>query len=110
LSFTAAGVGDRDLHVDVLAPGGEAERLAAHLGKLVREHLQREGLGGHGAEDVAGKGLVVLDPGLAHQARVGRQAPDVGLGVKVQDARPVGAIGVQLDREFWEGLHRRIRD
>jgi hypothetical protein len=33
----AFGVRDRDLHVDVIAPRGDLERLALHLGKIVGE-------------------------------------------------------------------------
>ena len=36
----AAGVGHRNLDVDVLAPGGDLQRLPLHLVELVGEHLE----------------------------------------------------------------------
>ena len=95
----AARIGDGDLDVDVLAPAGELERLALHLREFVGKDLEGDGLGGDGLEDVLGEGLVILDAGLLHQGGVGGEALDVGLGVEVEDAGLVGAVGVDLDLE-----------
>jgi len=95
----AAGVGDRDLGVNVGAPAVDLEGLALHLDEVVGEDFERDGFRGDGLEDVLGEGLVVADPGLLHQARVRRQALDVGLGVKIENAGPVRAVGVEMNGE-----------
>ena len=40
----AGRVGDRDLHVDVVAEVAKAQRLALHLGEVVGDHLERDRL------------------------------------------------------------------
>ena len=68
------GVGDRDLHVDVVAPGRDLARLALHLVEVVGEDLERDRPVGDDLEHLAGERLVVVDARLAHQRRVGREA------------------------------------
>ncbi len=65
----APGVGDRDLHVDVRAPGRDLARLPLHLVELVGEDLERDRPIGNGREDLLGEAPVVGDAGLPHQRR-----------------------------------------
>ena len=46
------GVTDRDLDVDVIAPGGNAPGLILHFVQLVGENFERDGPVGNGHEDL----------------------------------------------------------
>ena len=70
----AARVGDRNLDVDVLAPGRDEPGLPLHLVELVGEHLERDRTVGDGGENVARESCVIGDSGLAHQRGVGGEA------------------------------------
>jgi hypothetical protein len=93
-------IGDGDLHVDVLAPGGDFVGLAFHFGEVVGKDLEGNGFVGDDFEDVFGESAVVRDSGLAHEGGVGGEAGDVGLAGHFEHAGFVGAIGEDLDSKF----------
>ena len=69
--------------------------------------FEGDGFGGDALENVFGEGLVVGDADLLHEGGVGGEALDVGLGVEIEDAGFIGAVGVDLDFEVEEVFHGR---
>jgi hypothetical protein len=104
----AAGVGHRQLDVDVAAPRGDLAGLGDHLRDIVGEHLERDVAVGHGGDEIAGIGLVVRHAGLLEQRRVGGEAADPRLLRHVHDLRLVGAVGEELDLETGKLRHVRL--
>ncbi len=104
----APGVRDGNLDVNVLLPVADFQRLPAHLGELVGEHLEGDRLVRDDFEHALGERLVVGDADLFHQGRVGGQPLDVRLSVEVDDALAVRAVGENFDGEIDQqiGAHK----
>ena len=58
----------------------------------------------HG-QHLAREGLVVADPGLSHQRRIGGEALDHGIFRHLDDALVVGTVGENLDLEIGNPAH-----
>src|SRR3712207_9512237 len=67
--------------------------LTLHLGEVVAEDCEADGLVADGREDVLREGAVVGDAGLAHQRGVGGEAGDERLARHLQHAGAVGRSG-----------------
>ena len=96
----AAGIRDGNFDVDVFLPGRNLERLTPHLGKLIREDLERNGFILDRLENLPGERFVIRDPGFLHQGRIRGQALDQRVPVKAEHARLVGAIGEEFYAKF----------
>ena len=79
----APGVGDGNLHINVGAPGVDQAGLPLHFVEIVGENLKGDGAVADDRQDVVGKGLIVGDVRLAHQSRVGGEAPDGGIRIEL---------------------------
>jgi len=99
-------VGDRDLDVDVPAPGGDLPRLHFHLAEIVGENFERDRPVRNRREHVARKGLVIGDSRLLHQRRVGGEPFDHRIRRHFPHAGEVRAIGEQLHLQFLESAQR----
>jgi len=91
------GVGDRNLHVYVLAPTGNDLRLTAHLREVVCEHLQRNGMFSDVLQQFSGEPLIVGDTGLAHERRIRGEALYQWVLRHLQDACNLCPIGIHVD-------------
>ena len=81
--------------------------MCLHAFDVVGEDLERDRAVGNSAKQLAAKGFVVEDAGLAHQGGVGGESLDPGIGVKCDDAFEVGAVAEEFDSEvlnFRQGL------
>jgi hypothetical protein len=81
--------------------------LALHLGEVIRQHLEAHRLAGDGRENVPGEIAVIGNARLAHQRRIGGQAADIGPGMQIQHARPVGAVGENPHAQIGQRNHGR---
>src|SRR5262249_38753231 len=88
----ASGVRNGNLHVDVLAPRGNLDRLALHFRELVREHLERDRTVRHSRDYLFGELAVVRDAGLPHARRVPREPLYVRLAIKRHHAIELRAV------------------
>ena len=101
----AAGVGDRNLDVDVRPPRRDLPRLPLHFVEFVGEDLERDGPVGDRFEDLAREAAVVADARLAHEGRVGGEAFDERLAVHLQHAGFVRPVGKQLHLQIIDLRH-----
>src|SRR5204863_3468579 len=102
----AARVRHRNFDVDVFAPRGDLARLPLHLLELVGEDFEGEGPVGDGGDDRPGEAAVVGQPRLVHESGVGGEAFDVRLGVHLEHAGFLRAVGEELDLEVFHSFHR----
>jgi len=95
-----------ELDVNVRSPGRDLERLPLHLVEIVGKHLERDRPIRNDLQNLQRKGLIVNDPSLAHECRIGREALDPGLCGQTLYGFKVGAVGENLDLEGGEPAHQ----
>ena len=101
----ALGVGDRNLDIDVAAPGGDLARLPFHGRKIVGEHLEGNRAIGNESQHFQREFLVIADSGLPHQGRICRKALDDRLRGGFFDALKVSPVS----EDFYVQLVNRRR-
>ena len=97
---TPLGRGDRDLDVHVVAPSAIFSAWRRISSAVVGEHLERNRVGGDPLEQALGELLVVGQPGLPHQRRVGREARDPLIGGEGEDPVQIRAVREDLHVEL----------
>ncbi len=91
-----SGFGDRDLGVNVFGPAADFEGLALHFVVVVRKDFEGNRFLSDVLLNVFRESLKIRDAGFAHEGRIGGHAFDEGVGVEVQHALFVRAVGEEL--------------
>src|SRR5262249_18295301 len=99
------GVGDWNLNVDVWPPGRDRARLLGHAREVVGKDFERDRPVRDRGQNLARERLVIADPSLSHQRRIGGEALDHGVFRHLDDALIVGTIGKNLDLEIGDPAH-----
>src|SRR5260370_17270649 len=93
------GVGDGDLHVNVVAPSGYAYRLFLHFLEIVGKDFEGKRAFRNLSRQLAAERFVVGYTSLAHERRVGGKAFDPRICGELEDRFLVGSVGKYLDSQ-----------
>src|ERR1700678_607221 len=109
IAWLASRIRDRNLHVHIVRPARDLQRLTFHLSEFIAYHFERHGLVPDLHKDLAGERPIIRYTRLAHESWVRSQAFDVALRVHFQHVGLIRAVRKDLDFQAAYRGHRGVR-